>query len=177
MSEAEKLKAEGNTLYAKKDYASAIVKYTKAIAVDDKNAILYSNRSACQRFLKRYTSDSATELDPTYAKAWGRVGDVSNILGEYTRSVAAYKKALGCLPTENLSPAEAKQKAQYEEGMKLSQDVLDRPPIEVLEVNPRAQQINKTAGDKPPWIVAQEMMPDLLRNEVVDTVVCLTSRV
>lgn len=53
LNEAEKLKAEGNTFFTKKDYASAIVKYSKAITIDEKNAILFANRSACQRALKR----------------------------------------------------------------------------------------------------------------------------
>jgi hypothetical protein len=56
MTSAEKLKTEGNALYERDDFASAILKYTKAIALEsnDKrlNAILYANRSACQRGLK-----------------------------------------------------------------------------------------------------------------------------
>jgi hypothetical protein len=58
MTSAEQLKSEGNALYARDDFAGGILKYTQAIALesDDKrlNAILYANRSACQRGLKRY---------------------------------------------------------------------------------------------------------------------------
>lgn len=60
-SEAEKLKAEGNTLFTKKDYASAIVKYSKAIAIE-KNAVVFANRSACQRALKRSAIRSLPSL-------------------------------------------------------------------------------------------------------------------
>ncbi len=53
LSQAAKLKEEGNELYVKKNFVSAIAKYTKAIALDDKNAVLYANRSACHQSLKR----------------------------------------------------------------------------------------------------------------------------
>ncbi|KAK0183549.1 hypothetical protein F5146DRAFT_945288, partial [Armillaria mellea] len=49
---AAKLK-EGNALYVKKNFTSAIAKHIKPIALDDKNAVLYANRSACHQPLKR----------------------------------------------------------------------------------------------------------------------------
>lgn len=58
MISAEELKAQGNALYDRDDFASAVLKYTRAIELesDDKrlNAILYANRSACQRGLRWY---------------------------------------------------------------------------------------------------------------------------
>jgi hypothetical protein len=44
--QADRLKAEGNALFVKKDFAGAYKKHTEALAYDDKNAILYSNRAA-----------------------------------------------------------------------------------------------------------------------------------
>jgi hypothetical protein len=46
--QATRLKEEGNALFTQKDYALASVKYTEAIMVDDKNAVLYANRAACR---------------------------------------------------------------------------------------------------------------------------------
>ena len=43
---AEALKAEGNALHLARKYKQAYAKYSEAIEVDDKNAILYANRAA-----------------------------------------------------------------------------------------------------------------------------------
>lgn len=53
-SQADRLKAKGNTLFAKKDFAGAYTKYTEALKYDDKNPVLYSNRAACLLGLNRY---------------------------------------------------------------------------------------------------------------------------
>ncbi|KAF9041909.1 hypothetical protein BDZ89DRAFT_1156254 [Hymenopellis radicata] len=173
MSAVEKLKTEGNALFLKKEYNSAITKYTKAIALDEKNVILYANRSACQRSLKKYTEAladaiTATQLDPTYSKAWGKVGDAYYLLAGYINSINAYKTALGTLPKENLSPAEAKQKSQYEDGMKLAQETFDRTHILTPEANPSVTYFNPMT-DKAPWIVAREMITDLVRDNYADS--------
>jgi tetratricopeptide (TPR) repeat protein len=47
MATATELKDAGNTLFAAKNFDAALVKYTKAIALDGNNAILYANRAAC----------------------------------------------------------------------------------------------------------------------------------
>lgn len=51
--QAERLKAEGNALFAKNDFAGAYKKYSEAIQFDDKNAILYCNRAASAYGLNR----------------------------------------------------------------------------------------------------------------------------
>jgi len=48
-----KLKDEGNALFGKQDYVGASQKYSEAIALDDKNAVLYSNRAACFQHMGR----------------------------------------------------------------------------------------------------------------------------
>ena len=48
-----KLKDEGNVLFGKQDYLGASQKYGQAIALDDKNAVLYSNRAACFQHMGR----------------------------------------------------------------------------------------------------------------------------
>lgn len=51
---ATQLKDKGNELFKKQDYVGAIIKYTEAIALDDKNAVLYANRAACHHALNKY---------------------------------------------------------------------------------------------------------------------------
>lgn len=72
---ADRLKAEGNALFAKKKFKEAYTKYTEALKHDDKNPILYSNRSACSLGLHRYadvsTSVEVDELNEAYMKVSG----------------------------------------------------------------------------------------------------------
>ena len=53
-AQVERLKAEGNALHSKGDYAKARSKYTEAIALDGENAVLYANRAAAYIALKQY---------------------------------------------------------------------------------------------------------------------------
>jgi Flp pilus assembly protein TadD len=50
---AAQLKNEGNELFRKQDYGGAFVKYSEALALDDKNAVLYANRAACSHRLNK----------------------------------------------------------------------------------------------------------------------------
>lgn len=43
---AERLKAEGNAFYVKRDFGNARGRYTAALEKDPRNATLYSNRAA-----------------------------------------------------------------------------------------------------------------------------------
>lgn len=49
------LKDQGNKAFAAKDWDTAIGLFTKAIELDPKNHVLYSNRSAAQAGKKEYT--------------------------------------------------------------------------------------------------------------------------
>jgi Flp pilus assembly protein TadD len=53
MTTADRLKAEGNTLFQQRKYDHARDKYTAAIELDGENAILYANRAACELSLKK----------------------------------------------------------------------------------------------------------------------------
>lgn len=75
-SEADRLKAEGNALFAKKNFKGAYKKYTEALKHDDKNPILYSNRAACSLGLNRYAYVSTwvevDELNKSHKDIWMR---------------------------------------------------------------------------------------------------------
>ena len=76
---AEKEKAEGNKLMSSKDYASAVAAYTRAIALDDKNAVYYSNRAAAFSSMGDHgkaieDANKAIDTDPAFSKAYHRLG-------------------------------------------------------------------------------------------------------
>jgi hypothetical protein len=93
------------------------------------------------------------------------------ILKEYHNSVRAYKAAIATFPTSNLTPAELKQKTQYEQVMARNQAIIDRPPRDLFEANPDAHRVSK--GEKMPWTVAQEMIPELTRRQQQDSSVSI----
>ncbi len=51
---AEKLKAQGNTLFAQRKWAGAHAKYSEAIEQDGTNAVYWANRAACNLEMKEY---------------------------------------------------------------------------------------------------------------------------
>ncbi|KAJ7755027.1 hypothetical protein DFH07DRAFT_773572 [Mycena maculata] len=124
----DRLKAEGNAFHGKENYQAAYQKYSEAIEQNpdaDKAilAVLYANRAASCLAMKEYMDAmhdgrKATKLDPTYAKAWARIGAAARALEMWDVCREAWTSGLACLPAQDLTPAELVLKAQYEAGLK-----------------------------------------------------------
>lgn len=98
-SEAEGLKSQGNAAMAKKDYSAAVDFYTKALAIIPGNPIFLSNRAAAHSASKDHESaradaEAAVAADPTYTKAWSRLGLARFALGDARGSMEAYSKGI-----------------------------------------------------------------------------------
>ncbi|KAL1738541.1 hypothetical protein HDZ31DRAFT_13725, partial [Schizophyllum fasciatum] len=175
----EQLKEEGNALFVKKQYGLAALKYTEAIELDEDNAILWANRAACRLNTRQYmdaASDAekvscgehlafavfnqraqATEINPTYAKAWARLATAHDALHDYRYSTDAWQKALDSLPRENLNASEQKQKEQYAAGLEAAQAIINKPPQPAPVVYMRLT-------DEHPWVVAQRLIEQYQRT-------------
>ncbi|PSS37129.1 hypothetical protein PHLCEN_2v1002 [Hermanssonia centrifuga] len=140
MTDAAQLKDKGNKLFLAKDYAAAYFKYSQAIEIDGTNAVFYANRAACSMALKKY----ATELDPTYVKAWARIAQAYNSLAEYERSKESYKKALALLPVKGLTKENITLKEQCETGLNDVQRKIE-------QTKPTYTIILKQDAGKMPW--------------------------
>ncbi|KIJ38906.1 hypothetical protein M422DRAFT_781229 [Sphaerobolus stellatus SS14] len=97
--DAAQLKAEADALFANAGFSKAIKKYAAAIKIVPDNAILYSNRSACYIRLQRYDdarkdAEKAIELDKTFARAWGRLGEAFEGLEDFQQAKEVYGKAI-----------------------------------------------------------------------------------
>jgi small glutamine-rich tetratricopeptide repeat-containing protein alpha len=97
--ESEKLKGQGNAAMQKKDYATAIDFYTKALEVSPLNPIYLSNRAAAysasqKHDLAKNDAELATVADPKYTKAWSRLGLSRFALGDAKGSMEAYAKGI-----------------------------------------------------------------------------------
>ncbi|GAB7322653.1 hypothetical protein MBLNU13_g03560t1 [Cladosporium sp. NU13] len=101
---ADALKAEGNKLFAAKDFAGAAEKFSEAIALDPSNHVLYSNRSGAYASLKNFDkaledANKTTELKADWAKGWGRKGAALHGVGDLVEAVDAFEHALSLEPT------------------------------------------------------------------------------
>lgn len=117
--QAEALKLEGNKAMAQKDYESAIAKYTEAITLIPNNVVYLSNRAAAYSSARKHDlalkdAEKATEIEPTYAKGWSRLGLAKYALGDAEGSLKAYEKGL---QVEGSSPSDA-MKRGYEVAKK-----------------------------------------------------------
>ncbi|KAK4644255.1 Small glutamine-rich tetratricopeptide repeat-containing protein 2 [Podospora bellae-mahoneyi] len=96
---AESLKSKGNAAMAQKDYPTAINYYTQALSVHPGNAIFLSNRAAAYSAAKDHESakadaEAAVAIEPTYTKAWSRLGLARFALGDAKGSMEAYQKGI-----------------------------------------------------------------------------------
>ncbi|KAK9967988.1 hypothetical protein ABG768_002342 [Culter alburnus] len=117
---AEQLKNEGNNHMKEENYSSAVDCYTKAIELDQRNAVYYCNRAAAHSKLGNYTEatgdcERAIAIDPSYSKAYGRMGLALTSMSKYPEAISFFNKALVLDPENdtyksNLKIAEQKQK-------------------------------------------------------------------
>jgi small glutamine-rich tetratricopeptide repeat-containing protein alpha len=97
--EAEKLKSAGNAAMQRKDYKTAIEKYTQAISYAPTNPIYLSNRAAAYSASEDHASavkdaELAVAADPKYTKAWSRLGLARFAMGDARGSVEAYQQGI-----------------------------------------------------------------------------------
>ncbi|CAK5268195.1 unnamed protein product [Mycena citricolor] len=183
------LKAEGNALFNAKNFAAAEAKYAAAILAseqdsDDKTrAVLHANRAACRLSLKRRAwrymdavddATRATHLDPTYAKAFGRLASAKVAMGDHTASQTSWLGALDALPKSGLTPSETTQKLQYEAGLKAA----IKAAALSQTYDARAHLVAQNDAGSFPWTVASQMIPRLraqarMNPDVLASSVCL----
>jgi DnaJ family protein C protein 7 len=89
---AEAAKDRGNALYKSGKFAEAVAAYDEAIALDDSIASVHANRAAALSGQgKAFFADAvrscvtAVSLDPSYARARSRLGQLCTKLGSWTR--------------------------------------------------------------------------------------------
>lgn len=97
--EAEGHKSTGNAAMARKDYATAIDAYSKAIALEPLNPVYLSNRAAAYSASHKHheaqtDAEMAVAADPKYTKAWSRLGLARYVLGDAKGSMEAYAKGI-----------------------------------------------------------------------------------
>jgi len=114
-------KAEGNACFKARQFSEACDWYTKAIAADGSNAILYSNRSGAYYELKQYDraiadARKSLELSPT-PKGHSRMGAAYWAQNRLDLALECYEKSLALAPTDaNTRDNVAQLKAKIQRG-------------------------------------------------------------
>lgn len=122
---ADALKTLGNKAVQSEVYADAIERYTCAIALCENNAVYYCNRAAAYTQMHKYNEAikdclKSIEIDPSYSKAYSRLGLVYYAQGNYRDAInKGFRKALELDPNndavlENIRVAEQKLKEEQE---------------------------------------------------------------
>ncbi|CAG9534798.1 unnamed protein product [Cercopithifilaria johnstoni] len=127
---ALKIKDEANQFFHDQAYDVAIELYTKAIELDDQQALFYGNRSMA--YLKKELYGSALEdanmalkLDPSYTKGYYRRATAYMALGKLKLALKDYDTVRKTLPNN----VDAKQK--YDECQKLMRKIAFEKAISV----------------------------------------------
>lgn len=97
--EAERLKGLGNEAMKKKDYAAAVKHYSAALEIVPLNPIYLSNRAAAHSGAGNHAdaksdAEMAVAADPSYSKAYSRLGFANFALGDAKGAMEAYKSGM-----------------------------------------------------------------------------------
>ena len=97
--ESDRLKSAGNAAMGRKDYPAAIDLYTQALSISTSNPFYLSNRAAAYSASGQHSkavedAELAISVDPTYSKAWSRLGLARFDQGDYQGAVEAYEKGI-----------------------------------------------------------------------------------
>ncbi|KAJ1959528.1 Serine/threonine-protein phosphatase 5, partial [Dipsacomyces acuminosporus] len=93
---ANELKLEANSLYAKKQYAEAIEKYTEAINTDPTVPAFLTNRAQCYLHTEGYgaaleDANEALKINPDFIKAYYRRASANFAMGNLKEARADYR--------------------------------------------------------------------------------------
>ena len=102
---ATSLKANGDAAFKAGNYTDAITAYSKAIAVDGTNHLLYSNRSGAWLAIGDGNSalqdaEWCIDIEPSFVKGYSRKGAALFALKQYDNASAAYRSGLDLAPAD-----------------------------------------------------------------------------
>lgn len=139
----EYLKEKGNTFFRDKKYEEALTYYKKAILLNDRIEVLYSNKGTCEKCLQNYNQaildyKKAIKINPSNAKNFNRLASVYLIIGELSEAYGLQKKALKIDPY-NLS---------YKEQLDLINKMInEEEQLKTLEKKDNFDEIDKKLKD------------------------------
>ncbi|CAF2777422.1 unnamed protein product [Rotaria sp. Silwood2] len=172
-SKVEELKSKANAAFAAGKNDDAINLYTQAIELDDKNHVLYSNRSAAYAKSNKYDealkdAEKCVTLKPDFVKGYSRKGAALSFLKRYDEAIDVYEEGLKVDPNNQqlLSDLETARKDAAGSAAGGLNFFSDPQFLTQLMTNPRARELLKD----PETAMLMKMMqqnpnnPSLLSN-------------
>lgn len=150
-AEAESLKAQGNAAMAKKDYPTAIDLYSKALVLTPGNPIFLSNRAAAysasfQHKLAVVDAQAAVEADPSYSKAWSRLGLAKFALGDSKGAVQAYEKGIDVESSGGKTASEAMLRGYETAKRRLAEGQAENESVSLPTQSPGGSELPDLSG-------------------------------
>lgn len=147
MSSADDFKNQGNEAFKNKDYDKAIELYSKAIELDPKKEVYYSNRSgafAAANKLEEALKDAeeCLKVNPGFAKGYSRKGYALEMLGREEDAAEAYDSGLKVDPNnKELQDKKAAISQRSDQSMGDFMNLLNNPDIKkMMQENPQMLQ-------------------------------------
>ncbi|KAF8900012.1 chaperone [Mucidula mucida] len=147
---ADALKDQGNKAFAAKDYDKAIDLFSQAIAIDPKNHVLYSNRSAAKAGKKQWAealadAEQCIAVNSSWAKGYARKGAALHGARRYDDAIAAYEAGLKLEDSPAIRKGlkevqDAKDHEGPDDAMGLGKMFSDPNLLGKLASNPRTQK-------------------------------------
>lgn len=150
-TEAESLKAQGNAAMAKKDYPTAIDLYSKALALTPGNPIFLSNRAAAYSASLQHKqavvdAQAAVEADPSYSKAWSRLGLARFALGDSGGAVQAYEKGIDVETSGGKTASEAMLRGYETAKRRLAEDQAENEGVSLSTQSTGGSELPDLSG-------------------------------
>ncbi|XP_055386013.1 stress-induced-phosphoprotein 1 [Condylostylus longicornis] len=149
MDQINALKEKGNKALAEDKYEEAIASYTEAINLDEKNHVLYSNRSAAYSKAGKYDlalkdAEKTVSLNPSWVKGYSRLGAAYTGLQKYHEAFKAYADGLKYDPNNA-----ALIQGQNEIREAVLAQLLNQTPMDIDPQSPPSYSTTKTTNNKP----------------------------
>lgn len=153
MADANALKDQGNKAFAAKQYDQAIELFSRAIALDPKNHVLWSNRSAAQCGKRQWAdaledAEETVKLNPAWGKGYARKGAALHGARRYDEAIAAYNDGLKVEPgsaalTKGLREVEHAKSADADASAESGLGSMFRDPnmLAKLAANPKTASL------------------------------------
>ncbi|KAB0391041.1 hypothetical protein E2I00_006611, partial [Balaenoptera physalus] len=142
-AEAERLKTEGNEQMKVENFEAAVHFYGKAIELNPANAVYFCNRAAAHSKLGNYAGavqdcERAICIDPSYSKAYGRMGMSGMISGGHNP-----------LGTPGTNPSQNDLASLIQAGQQFAQQMQQQNPelIEQLRSQIRSRTPSASSDD------------------------------
>lgn len=154
-AEAEKWRALGNDRLREEKYQEAVDCYTKAINLDGRNPVYFCNRAAAHTHLNNHQaavndSKRAIEIEPTYSKAYGRLGLAYTSLKKFGEAKNAYLKALELEP----------ENETYRRNFELNEEFLQSGPAVDGPPGMNMDSLTSMLGNQRLMAMASQMLSD-----------------